>query len=244
MKIPFYLLIGVFLCSCIVSCGPSQEQLDGTATDEAASAFATQTALAPTATPTLTHTPKPSPTPTASPTPTLTPTSTPTPTNTPIPTPEVVMEDVGIQAYGEPLYMQVPAEWEGTVDPSDDYTVFWLNGDGVALEIIIADMKAFGYDQITLQDYIDRDIQALEEAVDTVPEFELISRETFFNSQGAEVNLITYSENLPPLLTCKRLYYFHEKSVAFVLTFFGFEESMDEIEPIFDYSIDTFKVGD
>ncbi|NIM95032.1 MAG: LppX_LprAFG lipoprotein [Anaerolineales bacterium] len=51
----FVIIIGIVL----VSCGPSQEELDATATKEAADAFATQTALAPTETPTPTVTPLP-----------------------------------------------------------------------------------------------------------------------------------------------------------------------------------------
>jgi hypothetical protein len=81
LYVPVLLLAGVVLSGC----GPSQAELDATATQAAAAAFATQTALAPTATPTYT----PSPTPTKTPTPTNTPTATPTPkpTNSPTATP-------------------------------------------------------------------------------------------------------------------------------------------------------------
>ena len=68
----FVLGIGTFM----VSCGPSEEELDATATQFTANIFATQTADAPTITPT----PSPTATPTSTPSPTLTPTITLTPT--------------------------------------------------------------------------------------------------------------------------------------------------------------------
>lgn len=72
------LVIGLALS--LSACGPSQAELDATATQVAADIFATQTALAPTITPTFTPTPTfiPSPTPTITPSPTRTRTITPT----------------------------------------------------------------------------------------------------------------------------------------------------------------------
>jgi hypothetical protein len=80
-------LVIVWLMS---GCGPSQEELDATATQIAANIFATQTAEAPTETPTPlpTDTPTPTPTNTSTPTFTPTPTETPTPIPTDTPTPE------------------------------------------------------------------------------------------------------------------------------------------------------------
>jgi hypothetical protein len=66
------LAIGLISVLLLAACGPSQTQLDATATQIAANIFATQTAQAPTAAPTFT--PTPTPRPTSTPTPTLTPT--------------------------------------------------------------------------------------------------------------------------------------------------------------------------
>jgi hypothetical protein len=68
------------------ACGPSEEELEATATQFAADIFSTQTAEAPTITPTLipTHTP------------TLTLTPTTTPTITPTPTPDLVTLFAGV----------------------------------------------------------------------------------------------------------------------------------------------------
>ena len=59
-----------------VSCGPTEEETNATATQFVANIFASQTADAPTITPT----PSPTSSPTVTPSPTLTPTITPTPT--------------------------------------------------------------------------------------------------------------------------------------------------------------------
>jgi branched-chain amino acid transport system substrate-binding protein len=81
----------VFLCLStgvvLAACGPSQEELDAQATEIAANVFATQTAEAPTVTPTFTPSPPPTATPTSTPTETATATPSPTPTRTPSPTP-------------------------------------------------------------------------------------------------------------------------------------------------------------
>ncbi len=77
----------------LVACGPSEEELNATATQNAANIFATLTAEAPTPTHTPTITPTPTPSPTNTPTPTATATATPrpsaTPTITPTPTPDL-----------------------------------------------------------------------------------------------------------------------------------------------------------
>lgn len=67
---------GLIMLLIATACGPSQEELDATATSEAEAAFATQTAEAPTSTPVPTNTPVP---PTATPLPTATPSPTPPP---------------------------------------------------------------------------------------------------------------------------------------------------------------------
>ncbi len=81
-----HLVLACLLTSAILAaCGPSQAELNAQATKIAANILATQTAEAPTLTPTptLTSTPTPIPTPTLTPTPTST--DTPTPTDTPRP---------------------------------------------------------------------------------------------------------------------------------------------------------------
>ena len=90
-------LFALLTCICLTACGPSAEEQAATATRQAADAFATQTALAPTAT----RTPTITPTTTATPTQTSTPTITPTPTETPIPT--ATSTPYGMSRYGNPF---------------------------------------------------------------------------------------------------------------------------------------------
>jgi len=85
-KLLLQVLTIVLLSIALVACGPSQAELDATATQAAADTFGTQTAQAPTATPTFT--PSPTATATNTPTPTFTATPTNTPTITPTPTPQ------------------------------------------------------------------------------------------------------------------------------------------------------------
>ena len=88
-------LLMLLICLSLSACGPTAEEQAATATRQAADDFATQTALAPTATNT------PSPTATATATATSTPTITPTPTETLTPTPTAT--PYGYSKYGNPF---------------------------------------------------------------------------------------------------------------------------------------------
>jgi hypothetical protein len=88
------IIITTFLVfSMLTACGPSQLQKDATVTSVAGVIYATETALAPTATRTFTPTPTPTVTQTPTATATPTPTSTPTPTATPTLDPSVLLFD-------------------------------------------------------------------------------------------------------------------------------------------------------
>lgn len=102
------LLLILFVCAC----GPSQAELDATATQAAKDQHGTQTAQAPTATPT--HTNTPTPTNTATPTATQTPTAS--PTSTPTPLPGMVISDLenGWRLYesnADGFAIALPPEW-------------------------------------------------------------------------------------------------------------------------------------
>ena len=76
MKQRTFYIFAIILFAVLSACGPSQAELDVTATQMAVEESASQTAAAPTATPTLTPTNTVVPTNTATPTPTNTPTPT------------------------------------------------------------------------------------------------------------------------------------------------------------------------
>jgi hypothetical protein len=118
----------VLLPILLPACGPSQAELDATATLVAANTFTTQTAEAPTATPTFTPTPTATATPThtatAMPTatpvpPTATATDTPTPTATITPSPTAKPRPRPTLTPGSPpapvppvqTVMLLPGEW-------------------------------------------------------------------------------------------------------------------------------------
>lgn len=100
MKRSMIFLITISLATGVLSaCGPSQAELEATSTHVAKDISSTQTAEAPTATPTKTPSPTATSTPTATATPTLTPTPINTPTMTPTPVPAwwdavLVLEDL------------------------------------------------------------------------------------------------------------------------------------------------------
>jgi hypothetical protein len=98
----------VILISLLLSsCGPSEAEMQATTTQVAAELYGTQTALAPTATPTDT------PTVTLTPTDTPTPTHTPTITNTPRPpTPTLAADGVETFKLCYKAAVSVLADWE------------------------------------------------------------------------------------------------------------------------------------
>lgn len=95
------ILAGLLMTALLVACGPSEEEMQATVTQVAAELYGTQTALAPTATPT--HTP------------TVTPTSTPTATstNTPLPpTPTLTADGVEKLMLCYKAAVSIQADWE------------------------------------------------------------------------------------------------------------------------------------
>jgi hypothetical protein len=124
-------LILLVLTMLLAACGPSQEEIDATGTQIAANIFATQTAVAPTHTPTPTPTNTPTLTPT--PTDTPTPTATPVPTDTPSPSPTNTPPAESTQSASSninaesiiltsadlgPEFLEIPAETMGLTEES------------------------------------------------------------------------------------------------------------------------------
>jgi hypothetical protein len=128
-----FCLVVLFIGLGVAACGPSQAELDASATQIAAQVFATQTAAGPTwtntptvtptatatptDTPTATPTDRPTPTDTPTATPTDTPTLTPTPTGTPTPTATATMTPTAT-ASATPL-PTVPPQPTATPTPEE-----------------------------------------------------------------------------------------------------------------------------
>jgi TolB protein len=149
-------LIALLTSGALSACGPSQADLDATATVIAADIFAAQTVAAPTATltptvtstPTFTHTPAPTPThtstptpthtpsPTSTPTATHTPTRTPTPTHTPTPLPDAVVsaEMANVRAGPDTIYDIV-----GQAQGGDALRITGKDSTGDWLAVVMSD---------------------------------------------------------------------------------------------------------
>jgi SH3-like domain-containing protein len=119
-------LLALLTSGALSACGPSQAELNATATRIAANVFATQTAVAPTATSTPTETS----------TPTRTPTPTHTPTRTPTPLPDAVVdaEVANVRAGPGTVYDIV-----GKVQSGDALQVTGKDSIGDWLEVITSD---------------------------------------------------------------------------------------------------------
>lgn len=183
-----FLIIGASLSAC----GPSQAEVDAHATQVVAAIFATQTAAAPTNTPTATATYKPTITPTNTVTTTPTITGTPTKTRTPWPS----------DFFKDPL--STPEDCESSIDPAQqdiDYvlaytsdifesagwqksytvkefrtTVTWLHDQEGALAFLEYLIFSCGY---TVEDF-----------------------EEYFSDQNLETVIFSGYQNLQRLATC------------------------------------------
>jgi parallel beta-helix repeat protein len=147
-----YFAVGLLLLLISAGCGPSQEELDATATSEAAAAFATQTAEAPTSTPIPTDTPSPTNTPTATPLPTATPSPTPLPLESILENAYAALDeassfhmamDMGMEVGITGLTMEIGIDFEGDYQAPDriagTYDMTMLGESTVFEAIIVGD---------------------------------------------------------------------------------------------------------
>ena len=122
------ILVSLWISAILVSCGPSQAELDTQATKIAADIFATQTAEAPTPTPTFMPTSTPTFTPTSTPTPMPTSTSTSTPTIIatlpPLPT---GWRDHAASGF----HIALPERWEAVDIQEEGIEAIWRLLEGV-----------------------------------------------------------------------------------------------------------------
>ena len=137
MKKPTFYIFAMILFAVLSACGASQAELDVTATQMAVKESASQTAAAPTATPTLT------------PTNTVVPTSTitPTPTNTPAPSP-TPHTTILIWKVGSPHEGDIPAN----VIPSD----FLMAGRELGYRFVMETFPAEGFAERFIEAQLDK----------------------------------------------------------------------------------------
>ena len=137
-KTLFITSAGLAIIVIINACGPSQAELDATATQAAVAMFATQTAEAPTATltPTNTLTPTSKPTDTPTSTPTAMPTNTPNPTNTPTTTPDLT-ETAAVAAtqQAEEFLSEIEPVLQAIGYSTDDGYLGWVSDGPTSITI-------------------------------------------------------------------------------------------------------------
>ena len=242
-KIHFLLTVLFLVALFLPACGPSQLEIDATATQSAANDYATQTANAPTATMTPTMTPTPTETPTPTPTITPSPTSTPVPTDTPVPilARPVEMDPFVSFSSGFTYEFELPKDWEHEIKKiggGEFISVAVAPDQSAALEIYTAELEALGFGEITLEDYVKEDI-ALLSKLD--PSFNLVTQEHTENANGLPVELIVFTQQ-DDAIKAKKLIYIHEGSLAIVLTYFSVSEGYEDLLPIIDYTFDVFDV--
>jgi hypothetical protein len=243
----FHFLLSVFLLLAffLPGCGPSQTEIDATATQYAEEEFATLTAQAPTATLTPTVTPTHTATPTSTPTITPSPTSTPVPTDTqmPTPAPPVEMEPFVTFSTDFTYGLEYPKEWEHEIKKVGDGEVISVAvspDQSVVLEIYEANLEVLGFGSTTLEEYVDFQINYLPE-VDS--SFQLMSREQIISRSGLPVELLVFTIKNGDI-TGNNLMYVRNEETAINLTFLSVTNVYEDYLPIIEYTFDVFEVSE
>jgi hypothetical protein len=246
-KIHLLLTVLFLLVIFLPACGPSQAEIEATATQAAVSMYATQTAQAPTATtiPTSTPTPQPTDTPTPSPSPTSTPEPTATPTPTPVPTaaPPIPMEGFASWVDGLMYELEIPEEWEGEIHfPGEGQLsmLFYSPDQSSAIEIYHANLVSMGFGSGNLEQYVDAHIDA-QSKVDT--SFQLVSREQLESAGGLPIEILVFTQK-DGGVTAKVLLYVHEEKYAIALTYFTVTNNYENLLPVIEYTFDSFEVSE
>jgi hypothetical protein len=215
------------------ACGPSQAELDAQSTQAAREIFstqtqaaeyehATQTAAAPTATPTPTSTPVPTATPTAR------------PTNTAAPAVPGLYRS---RQYG--FQMEYPETWVPLPQQSDITAVFVDEATGSGLYIAEEDFIEIGLGESTLEQYA----ELTESYLTSLDGLEMISSEPAVIADGLPVMILDFSMTAEgETVRGRRLMYVYRDSVGFNATYLALEADFPALEPQIADSFDTFRV--
>lgn len=96
--------------------------------------------------------------------------------------------------------------------------------------------EGLGY--MNLAEYVDLVITILEESV---PGFELVSREQLTTGQGQPAEVLTI-EALGGIVKVSRFIYLHDNRVAFNASYAAQRDRYEELFPMINYSFSTFQV--
>jgi hypothetical protein len=168
-------LIGVLL----VACGPSQAELDATATQMAFDIFSTQTAQAPTATATFTATPEPTETeiPTATSPPTDTSAPTETPTITPTAPPKLMAVALTVDDLPAGFVEMSPEELGAGEQSFPEGTYYFGFSDEINSQLILGFLipVANRAEQATYDAMLPQMIEAIATGMGAGPDFQTIA---------------------------------------------------------------------
>ncbi len=137
--------------------------------------------------------------------------------------------------------VQYPVNWQvEAVDPALGITGYYVGPQGANLAIVEEDLIALGFGETTLEEY--KGI-TMEVVSSFLPGFELISEMQTTTSQGLPAVLLEIS-GLGGSILSKRLIHVNEDSVGFSVAYVALKERFDELEPLIDYSLGTFRIDE
>jgi tetratricopeptide (TPR) repeat protein/S1-C subfamily serine protease len=136
-----------------------------------------------------------------------------------------------------PFSIQHPAGW--TEEPVEEgYTALFSHEQGGALVIAEEDLVKQGFGETTLAEYIDLITFSVES---NNPTFQLVSREEMVTIQGLPVEVLEFTTD-GGFFRASRFIYMHENRVAFNATYHAPRARHAELEPVIDYTFDSFRV--
>lgn len=142
-----------------------------------------------------------------------------------------------------PFAIQYPAEWTEQppqVEVGETARFISESEQGGALVITEEDMLAQGFGETTLEEYGDAVLSIVESSL---PDFQLVSREEIVTPQGLPAGVVEFTIQ-GGFLKITRFFYLHEGQIAFNATYLAPGARHDELEPLIEYSLDTFRVQD
>ena len=164
----------------------------------------------------------------------------------PIPTrsPRTVIDSphgpmVSYESARYPFTIQYPEGWTAA-SPEEDETARFENGQNGLFLITEEDLVAAGIGEMALEEYVDAIVSVLET---NIPGFELVSRERVLTQQNLPAEILTFSWQGGLFRAC-RIIYLHEGRMAFNAGYFAGRAQLEELEPVIEYSLGSFRVTD
>jgi len=160
------------------------------------------------------------------------------------PTPSLVQveSDYGLMAVYQseqyPFSIQYPATWEEQDLQVENYTAVFANEEGGLFVIAEEDTVALGLGRMSLKDYTDLIISSVKSRT---PGYTLESRKPTIVDGARFAEILEFSAFDGEFYTT-RFIYIHESRIAFSATYVATTELYEKLQPMIEYSFDTFTV--